>query len=96
MFDNISFRLFDIQINGAIVDDCEPLIQNVPYRDASNSERIRGSQEIVKAMQRAKGITIAYFMDNCEAATWFVDMDCQTIKLFVSEQDKFLRIVVDK
>jgi len=96
MFENISFRLFDIQINGGIVDDCEPLIQNVPYRDASNSERIRGSQEIVKAMQRAKGITIAYFMDNCEAATWFVDMDCQTIKLFVSEQDKFLRIVVDK
>ena len=69
MFDNISFRLFDVQINGGIVDDCEPLIKNVTYKDASNSERIRGSQEIVKAMQRAQGITVAYFMDNCEAAT---------------------------
>lgn len=92
MFEGISFRLFDVQINGGIVDDCTPLINNVAYASASNSERIRANQSIVKAMQRSQGITAPCFLDNAEAATWFIDMDCQTIKLIVSEPDKFLRI----
>jgi hypothetical protein len=92
MFEGISFRLFDVQINGGIVDDCTPLINNVAYASASNSERIRANQSIVKAMQRSQGITAPCFLDNAEAATWFIDMDCQVIKLVVSEPDKFLRI----
>jgi hypothetical protein len=43
-------------------------------------------------MQRSQGITAPCFLDNAEAATWFIDMDCQVIKLVVSEPDKFLRI----
>lgn len=93
MFEGISFRLFDIQINGGIVDDCTPLINNVSYASASNSERIRANQSIVKAMQRSQGITAVVFIDNSEACTTFIDMPGQVIKLFVSEQDKFLRIV---
>lgn len=95
MFDNISFRLFDIQINGAIVDDCEPLIKNVTYKDASNSERIRANLDIVKAMQTAQGHTVVCWIDNAEAATYLRSMSCQLIRLVVSEQDKFLRIEVE-
>jgi hypothetical protein len=92
MFEGISFRLFDVQINGGIVDDCTPLINNVSYASASNSERIRASQSIVKAMQRSQGITAPCFLDNSEACTYLLPMDCQVIRLVVSEPDKFLRI----
>ena len=95
MFSNISFRLFDVQINGGIVDDCEPLINNVSYKDASNSERIRGNLDICSAMQRVQGVTCPIFVDNAEAATYLRPMSCQLIRLVVSEPDKFLRVEVE-
>lgn len=92
MFDNISFRLFDLQINGSVIDDCTPMIHSVEYRDASNSEKIRANLDIVYAMQKYYGSTMPVFVDNAEAATYLRDMDCQMIKLIVSEPDKFLRV----
>jgi DNA repair protein SbcC/Rad50 len=91
LFEGITFRLFDMQINGGVVDDCTPLIHGVEYSDASNSERIRANQSIVRAFQRANHTFIVYFLDNAEAATHYIDMDCQVIKLFVSK-DKQLKI----
>ena len=95
MFEDVSFRLFDVQINGGIVDDCTPLINNVAYASASNSERIRANMSIVKAMQRSQGITAPVFVDNAEACTYLRPMDCQVIRLVVSEPDKFLRIELE-
>jgi len=94
MFDNISFRLFDIQINGAIVDDCEPLIQNVEYRDASTSEKIRANLDIISAMQKSKESTLPVFVDNSEAATYLRKINGQLIRLIVSKEDTFLRVEV--
>ena len=93
LFDgDITFRLFDVQINGGIVDDCTPLIKNVEYASASNSERIRACQSIVKAFQISKGVTVVSFLDNAEALTEFIQMPGQEIRLIVSADDPFLRI----
>ena len=91
LFDGLEFRLFEQQINGGIVDDCTPMIKGVEYKDASNSERIRADMAIVKTFQKLESTYVPYFVDNAEACNYFIDMDTQVIKLFVST-DEQLRI----
>lgn len=92
LFENLSFRLFETQLNGNIVDDCTPVINGVEYRNASNSDRIRANLDIINAMQKSADTYCVTFIDNAEACTHYRDMKCQMIYLFVSEQDKKLRI----
>lgn len=93
LFSYIQFRLFKVNINGGIEDDCEPLVNGVPYSTgASNSERIRAGLDIVRTMQRQAGIYAPVIVDNAESATWLLPMECQVIQLIVSKPDKELRI----
>lgn len=93
MFSYVSFRLSKQNLNGGVEDDCEALVNGVPYSsNASRSEKIRAGMDVVRAMQRHAGISAVLFIDNAESATWFVeDMGCQIIKMYVSEEDKHLR-----
>lgn len=92
MFENLSFRLFEVQLNEGIKDDCTPMINGVEYKDASYSERIRANLDIVNAMQKSANVFCPVWVDNSESATYLRQMPCQLIKLCVSEQDKTLRI----
>ena len=97
MFKYIKFRLFDIQINGGLVDDCTPTVNGVDlYLGASRSERIRAGLDIINALQASYGVTGPVFVDNSESATWLLPMNCQLIQMFVSEQDKTLRCEVER
>jgi hypothetical protein len=93
MFSNLSFRLFDIQINEGIKDDCTAMINGVEYKDASHSEQIRAQMDIVNCFQKASDTYCVCFIDNSEACTHFRPMSCQVIRLYVSEKDKTIRIV---
>lgn len=94
-FTTISFRLFDVQVNGELKDDCTPLVQGIEYMSASHSEQMRANMEIVASMQKAHGISVPVFIDNSEACTWFPEIACQTIQLHVSEEDKKLRVELE-
>jgi hypothetical protein len=96
MFSNLSFRLFDIQINEGIKDDCTAMINGVEYKDASHSEQIRAQMDIIHAMQKSADIYCPVFVDNAEACTTFRNLDAQVIRLFVSATDKTIRIVERK
>lgn len=102
MFTMVKFRLFEQQINGGIADDCTPMVktENGNYveltKDGSNSEKIQAGLDIVKAMQKYEGVTVPVFIDNAEATTTLPQMNCQMIRLVVSEQDKSLRVDVEK
>lgn len=93
LFTYITFQLFDQQINGGIVDDCEPMINGIPYStNSSRSQKIRAGMDIINAFQKWSGIKGPVFIDNSEAANWLLPMDCQLIRLIVSESDKKLRV----
>lgn len=92
LFDGVTFRLFEQQINGGIADDCTPLINGVEFKDASHSEQIRAGQSIVNAFQTQEHTFVPVFIDNAEACNYFIPMQTQVIKLFVSEDDQ-IRIV---
>lgn len=96
MFDGISFKLFDIQLNGGVKEVCECTVNGVPYGSLNNGHRIIAGLRIIKALQKLYGAYLPIFIDNAESVNDFnlPDMDCQLIKLKVSD-DNSLRIEVE-
>lgn len=96
MFDGISFKLFDIQLNGGVKEVCECTVNGVPYGSLNNGHRIIAGLQIIKALQKLYGAYLTIFIDNAESVNDFnlPDMDCQLIKLKVSD-DTDLRIEVE-
>ena len=96
MFDGISFKLFDIQLNGGVKEVCECTVNGVPFGSLNNGHRIIAGLQIIKALQKLYGAYLPIFIDNAESVNDFnlPDMDCQLIKLKVSD-DEDLRIEVE-
>lgn len=96
MFEGISFKLFDIQLNGGVKEVCECTVNGVPYGSLNNGHRIIAGLQIIKVLQILYGAYLPIFIDNAESVNDFnlLDMDCQLIKLKVSD-DKDLRIEVE-
>ncbi len=96
MFDGISFKLFDIQLNGGVKEVCECTVNGVPFGSLNNGHRIIAGLQIIKALQKLYGAYLPIFIDNAESVNDFnlPDMDCQLIKLKVSD-DTELRIEVE-
>ena len=97
MFEGISFKLFDIQLNGGVKEVCECTVNGVPFGSLNNGHRIIAGLQIIKALQKLYGAYLPIFIDNAESVNDFnlPDMDCQLIKLKVSD-DKDLRIEMEK
>ena len=96
MFDGISFKLFDIQLNGGVKEVCEVTCGGVPYQSLNNGHRIIAGLQIIKALQKLYGAYLPIFIDNAESVNDFnlPDMDCQLIKLKVSD-DNELKVEVE-
>lgn len=96
MFDGVNWNLFSEQINGGVKEVCECTVNGVPFGSLNNGHRIIAGLQIIKALQKLYGAYLPIFTDNAESVNDFnlPDMDCQLIKLKVSD-DKNLRIEVE-
>ena len=90
LFNGVSFRLFDVQINGGIKEVCECTVNGVPYGSLNNGHRIVAGLEIIRALQQVYGVKAPIFIDNAEAINDFnlPKMDNQMILLKVTDDDK--------
>ena len=100
-FKSVRFRLFVEQINGGVKEDCEVMIPSedgrmVPYGFANNAARINAGLEIIDTLSEHWGVEIPVFVDNAESVTKLTNINTQVIRLVVSEQDKTLRLGIDK
>lgn len=92
-FKFIEFKLFDYYDNGNLDESiCEPVLNNVKYRDMSNGEQIKARIDICDTLMRAEGIYVPLFLDNAEGLTEAFETDTQVIALNASKADKKLRI----
>jgi DNA repair exonuclease SbcCD ATPase subunit len=93
MFDGISFKLFDMQINGGMKETCECTVDGVPYGSLNNGHRIIAGLQIIKALQKLYDVQMPVFVDNAESINDFnlPQIDCQLVLLKVSD-DKELRV----
>ena len=96
MFDGVNWKLFSEQINGGVKEVCEVTCGGVPFQSLNNGHRIIAGFQIIKALQKLYGAYLPIFIDNAESVNDFnlPDMDCQLIKLRVSD-DTDLRIEVE-
>ena len=89
----VTFKLFEVQINSGIRETCE--CQWDGRTNMSNGESIVAGMYICKALSELYEVSCPIFVDNSEAVSdgRFPDMNCQVIKLFVSN-DKELKVEV--
>jgi DNA repair exonuclease SbcCD ATPase subunit len=92
-FKHARFKLFDIQVNGGVVECCETLYQGVPYSSAlNNAARINVGLDIINTLSEHYNFQAPIFIDNKEAVTRLIPTRGQLISLIVSEPDKNLRV----
>lgn len=93
-FDTVSWKLFDMQINGGLKETCECTVNGVPYSSLNNGHQIIAGLDIISSLSALYGVTAPVFVDNAEALNDFnvPAMDCQMVMLKVSD-DTELRVV---
>lgn len=94
MFDIVSWKMFEPQINGGINNDmCEAVVGGVPYSDGlNNAMRIQAGLDIINTIGKHFGKSAPVLIDNAESIVKIKGYDLQVIALYVSEKDKQLRI----
>lgn len=92
MFSGVKFRLFDTQLNGGIVECCDTLINGVPWQSANNAARINAGIEIINVLSDHYQVNAPIFIDNAESITQIQKSLSQMIELYVSIDDKTLRV----
>lgn len=98
-FPTVRWKLFDIQINGGIVDCCMCMIPCdsglVAYECANTAAQVNADMEIINVLSDHYDLRLPLFVDNSERVNVLAHTDSQLITLSVST-DSALRIENDK
>lgn len=96
-FPTIRWKLFDRQINGALVDCCECMIPGdgalVSYAGTNTAASVNADIEIIGVLSKYYGVTAPVFVDNAERINYIAKPAGQLITLSVSG-DKVLRVEI--
>ena len=96
-FPTIRWKLFDRQINGALVDCCECMIPSdgalVSYAGTNTAASVNADIEIIGVLSQYYGVTAPVFVDNAERINYIAKPAGQLITLSVSG-DKALRVEI--
>lgn len=92
-FKYVTFKLFDVQMNGGTSETCQALIEGVPFQDANNAAKYNAGIDVINALSKYYDVSGPVFIDNREGIIDLIDTDSQVINLIVSRDDKKLRIV---
>lgn len=91
LFPTVRWRLFEVQINTGIKDDCTCMINGVPFSDANNAAKINAGIEIINVLNDYYEATVPVFCDNAESVNQLRQTNGQRIALIVSN-DPELRL----
>lgn len=95
-FKTVTFKLFDTQQNGALIECCTMQVKSngssVDYKGANNAAQIQGGLDVIRALTELYGVAAPIWLDNRESVTDIPEMDTQIINLVVSPEDETLRV----
>lgn len=92
-FDTVKWKLFEPQNNGGFTQTCEAVLNGKPYTVQSTGEKIATGVDIIKTFQKVKEVKAPIIVDNREALTIPLTVDCQVISMYVDESKETLEIV---
>lgn len=92
-FELVTFKMFDVLVNGEILEVCETLFEGKPWASAlSRGQQVRAGCDIVRGLQKHYDFYPPCWIDNRESTTEIPTMPCQVISLYVSASDPVLRV----
>jgi DNA repair exonuclease SbcCD ATPase subunit len=92
-FHLVKWKLYEIQVNQGVSECCVAMVNGVSYDAGLNSAaRTQAGCDIVNTLQEHFQLSAPVWIDNRESCTVIPEMKCQTISLYVSPQDKTLRV----
>ena len=95
-FQMARFKLFDVQVNGALVECCETTYNGVPYSNLNNGARLNIGLDIINTLADHYGFAPPVWLDNAESVTDILPTRGQQIRLIVSVADKKLRVEIEE
>ena len=90
------FKLFEVQVNGALAECCETTFNGVPYGNLNNGARLNIGLDIINTLAEHYGFAPVVFIDNAESVTDILPTKGQQIRLIVSAADKKLRVELEE
>ena len=91
-FEKVNFKLFEMQINGGMRETCEMTMNGVPYSSLNSAAKMQAGLDVIRTLSRLYNVTAPIWCDNRESVTDIPEMDAQVISLYVSPEDKELRV----
>ena len=91
-FSFVKINMFNTQINGGVSETCDITVGGVSYSDLNNAKKIQAGLDVIYALQQLYQIKAPIFIDNRESVTSIPENGTQIINMFVSKEDKELRI----
>lgn len=84
-FKTVSWKLFEVQINGGLKECCECTVNGVPYSTLNSGHRIVAGLDIIQSLSELYSVTAPIFIDNAESLSSgnVPNMDAQIILLEV-------------
>lgn len=94
-FGIVNWKLFDKQVNGAVVECCECTVDGVPFSDLNTGHRIVAGLDIINTLSALYKVIAPIFIDNAEAVNEFnlPELSAQMVLLSVSD-DKEMKVEV--
>jgi len=93
-FEKVSFRLFKKQVNGALDETCDVLVDGVPFDNANTAGQVNAGLDVINSLCRHYNIYTPIFIDNRESVNELIATDSQLINLKVTKH-KSLRVEVE-
>lgn len=97
IFKNVTFRLFETQVNGGIKECCDVMIPVngalVQWGDANTASKVNAGVEIIDQLSKYYKESVPLFIDNAEGVTHIKAPDTiQLIRLIVDDKCKKLKL----
>jgi DNA repair exonuclease SbcCD ATPase subunit len=87
------FKMFKEYDSGGVEPWCETIVNGVPYNGGlNNGMQIAVGLDIINRLEEYFGYTAPIFIDNAEAITDIPETTAQQIRMYVSAEDKKLRV----
>jgi DNA repair protein SbcC/Rad50 len=80
-FDLVSFKMFEMQINGNEREICETIYKGVPFADLNTAGKIQAGLDIINALSRHYNTYLPIFIDNRESVHWIPQLNAQVVNL---------------
>jgi len=85
LFNYVTFKMYDIQINGGFEETCEALVNGVPFSDLNNAARINAGLDVINVLCTHYDVSAPIFIDNRESVNNIVDCESQIVNLIVNK-----------